>query len=99
MIDLGTDPMAALRKRQGEATFETENYVSSPPALWIVEPDNTCWTLGFNAGEAPSGEFAFNVLRDGVNTGAFASRIESRNGRVRCFTKDGWKVWSGRSWF
>lgn len=87
---------ATLHKRFGEPTFETENYVSSPPALWIVEADNSCWTLGFAAGNAPRGEFAFNVLRDGVNTGEFASRIERRNGRIRCFTKDGWKVWNGR---
>lgn len=99
MIDLNTDPMAAIRKRQGEATFTTDNYVSSPPALWIVEADNSCWTLGFNPGDGPRGEFSFNVLRDGVNTGEFASRIERRNGRIRCFTKDGWKVWNGRSWF
>jgi len=99
MIELNLDPMAALRKRQGEQCFETENYVSSPPALWIIDETNACWTLGFNPGEAPSGEFAFNVLRDGINTGVFASRIERRNGRIRCFTKDGWKVWNGRFWF
>lgn len=99
MIELNLDPMAALRKRNGEQTFETENYVSSPPALYIVDASNACWTLGFNRGEAPSGEFAFNVLRDGINTGVFASRIERRNGRIRCFTREGWKVWNGSFWF
>lgn len=95
MIDLGTDPMAALRKRT-EHNFETENYVSSPPALWIVDETNTTWTLGFNPGEGPRGEFSFNVLRDGRNTGVWASRIERRNRRIRCFTKDGWKTWSDK---
>lgn len=85
--------------RRPEGQMQTDNYVSSPPALWIVEEDGSCWTLGFNKGEAPSGEFAFNVLRDGVSTGEWASRLERRNGRIRCFTKDGWKVWNGHSWF
>lgn len=89
-IDLG------FAKREGEVVFVTENYVSVPPALWIIESDNTCWTLGFRPGEAPNGEFAYNVLRNGVSTDVFASRIERRNGRIRCFTRDGWKTWNGR---
>ena len=92
------DPMHQLRRLQGEQHFITDNYVSSPPALIIADETGAVWTLGFNRGEAPSGEFAFNVLRDGINTGEFASRIERRNGRIRCFTKDGWKVWNGRFW-
>lgn len=85
--------------RQGEQHFETENYVSSPPALIITDEMGVVWCLGFNKGEAPRGEFAFNVLRDGVNTGVFASRIERRNRKIRCFTAEGWKTWNGRSFF
>ncbi len=101
MIDLnsGISGALAFQRRQGEQTFVTDNYVSSPPALIIMDERGAVWTLGFNRGEAPHGEFAFNVLRDGVNTGEWASRIERRNGRIRCFTKDGWKVWNGHSWF
>lgn len=88
-----------FQKWQGEQTFVTENYVSSPPALWIIDEAGGCWTLGFNKGEAPRGEFAFNVLLDGRNTGEWASRLERRNGRIRCFTHEGWKVWNGHSFF
>lgn len=88
-----------FQKRPAEQTFITENYVSSPPALWIMDETGACWTLGFNPGEGPRGEFSFNVLRDGRNTGEWASRIERRNGRIRCFTRTGWKVWNGVSFF
>lgn len=91
------DPMLAFRTLQGPQHFITDNYVSSPPALIIVDETGAVWTLGFNPGEAPRGEFAFDVLRDGKDTGVFASRIERRNGRIRAFTKDGWKIWNGRT--
>jgi hypothetical protein len=84
---------------QGPQTFVTDNYVSSPPALIIVDESGAVWTLGFNRGAPPSGEFAFDVLRDGVSVGEFASRIERRAGRIRCFTRDGWKIWNGHSFF
>jgi hypothetical protein len=45
----------------------------------------------------PFGEYAFSVLRNGVRTGAVASRIERRNGKIRVFTVDGWRRWTGRS--
>lgn len=88
------DPMAAVRKIQGPQQFITENYVSSPPALWIVDETGAAWTLGMKEGAAPRGEFAFDVLRNGENTGVIASRIERRNNRIRAFTKDGWKIWN-----
>lgn len=80
-----------------EQVHVTENYVSSPPALWILDEAGNAWTLGFSGGEAPRGEYAFDVLMNGQRTGAIASRIERRNGRIRCFTRDGWKNWNGRS--
>jgi hypothetical protein len=89
--------MRAFRKLDVPQFFITESYVSSPPALRIIDETGACWTLGFTLGEAPRGEFAFDVLRDGKNTGVYASRIERRNGRIRAFTKDGFKVWNGRS--
>lgn len=74
----------------------TEPYVSSPPALVIVDETGAVWTLGFRYGRAPRGEFAFNVLRNGVETGEVASRIERRNGKIRVFCESGWKNWTGR---
>lgn len=85
---------------QGEQGHITESYVSVPPALHITDEVGARWTLDFATQpkeKSPKGEFAFYVLRDGVNTGEIASRIERRNGKVRCFTKHGWKNWTGRT--
>jgi hypothetical protein len=92
-----TNTVLQYMKLGGEQKFETENYVSTPPALLVVEGDGTVWTLGFNRTFGPRGEFAFDVLRNGSFTGEWASRIERRSGRVRVFTVEGWKVWSGSS--
>lgn len=83
-----------------EQQFITENYVSSPPAAWIHDERGDVFTLGtvtqWNR-DAPNGEFAFNVLVNATETGLFASRIERRNGKVRAFTRQGWRTWSGQS--
>lgn len=87
-------------KLQGEQQHITEQYVSVPPALTILDESGAIWTLGFNIaprGKSPDGEFAFNVLRNGAEAGAIASRIERRNGRIRVFTAEGWKRWTGLS--
>lgn len=89
---------------QGEQGHSTESYVSSPPALTIIDSAGDLFCLGFNTapkGNAPNGEFAFNVLVNGLETGEVASRIEMRNGRVKIFSRDGWKIWNGatRSFF
>lgn len=77
--------------REGEQRHITENDVSVPPALTITDEAGTIWTLGFRCGAAPRGEFAFNVLCNGQETGETASRIERRRGRIRIFTATGWK--------
>lgn len=86
---------------QREQTHITEHYVSSPPALLIVDESNTVWTLGMtmykHKYDAPRGEYSFPVLRNGQMTGEIASRIERCNGKIRIFTSNGWKVWNGRS--
>jgi hypothetical protein len=72
----------------------TEHYVSVPPALTITDPRGDVWTLGFEAAppdRSPAGEYAFEVLRNGRGTGEVASRIERRGGKVRVFTRHGWK--------
>ena len=80
-----------------EQTHITENYVSSPPALVVIDEIGAYWTLGTSVGPAPNGEFAFDVLRNGKRTGEHASRIECRCGKVRIFTRKGWRNWSGLS--
>ena len=85
---------------QGEQRHITESYVSVPPALTITDERGAVWTLGFTTAptwQAPSGEFAFNVLRNGMETGESASRIERRNNRIGIFTRQGWKHWTGLS--
>lgn len=91
---------------QREQTHVTEDYVSSPPALVIVDEGNNVWTLGMqmyrpgeNIARTPRGEFAFDVLRNGQRTGEIASRIERRAGKIRIFTVTGWKTWTGKSFF
>jgi|SRR6185312_14139140 len=94
------------------AQFITENYVSSPPAAWVVDSAGAVFELGTqryvdpNAtafrqryDTDPRGQFAFNVICNGVDTGEFASTIERRKGRIRIYTREGWKVWNGRSFF
>ena len=84
---------------RGPQTHITESYVSSPPALVIVDERGAYWTLGESYArldDSPRGEFAFNVLRNGRDTGVYASRIERRNGRIRVFTRQGWLTWSGK---
>lgn len=88
--------LAYMRRPPGvEQSHITEPYVSSPPALVIVDERGDIWTLGLHFRLAPRGEFAFDVMRSGVPTGEWASRIERRNRKVRIFTKTGWKVWTG----
>ena len=83
---------------QGPQTHITESYVSSPPALVIVDERGNIWTLGMTfKQDGPRGEFSFDVLLNGRPTGESASRIERRNGKVRIFTRDGWRNWTGRS--
>ena len=104
-----TAQRAALRRvhdymrPKAEQQYLTESYVATPPALYITDERNDVWALGYKhlapeAG-APKGEFAFNVLRNGEETGEFASRIERRGGRVRIFTRQGFKTWNGVSFF
>lgn len=107
LAELGLPPedtILPFMVRQGEQSHVTENYISVPPALHLTDGVGAVWTLGFKMAPkelSPGGEFAFPVLRDGVYIGEIASRLELKNGRVRVFTKDGWKQWSrnGREFF
>jgi hypothetical protein len=98
----GDEPFHSFMVLQGPQTHVTEAYVSCPPALTIVDEVGATWTLGFKTAtkaESPEGEFAFQVLRDGVSVHEIASRIERRNGKIRVLTKSGYKVWDGHSFF
>ena len=89
-------------KLQGEQQFVTEEYVTVPNALWVIDERGDLWTLGFNMVQGPRGEYGFDVLRNGQSTGHYASRIEMRRGKVSIFTKDaygrsGYLRWTGQS--
>lgn len=82
-----------------EQLFLTENYVVSPPALLLNDSAGNVWALGLQQIPGPRGEYAFPVVRNGLETGEFASRIERRGGKIRIFTLNGWKQFNGRSFF
>lgn len=103
LAELGEQPQGHLYQpwmvQQGEQAHVTESSVSVPPALHITDERGDRWTLGFVTArkeQAPDGEFAFEVLRNGLGMGEIASRIERRNGKTRIFTRHGWKVFNGR---
>lgn len=91
--------------RRGEQTFETESYVSTPPAAVVMDSAGSVWTLGLEFHPdgwrghegVQRGEFCFNVLRDGIDVGEWAMRIERRSGRIKIYGPDGWKAWNGRT--
>lgn len=82
---------------QGEHMPVTEGYVSIPPALVIRDGEGALWTLGFDRGGWRTGEFEYDVVRNGVKTGEHACRIEYRGGKIRIFGSAGWRTWSGRT--
>lgn len=81
---------------QGEAVPISESYVAIPPALVIRDSEGALWTLGFDQGGWRTGEFEFDVVRNGRKTGEHACRIEIRAGKIRIFGAAGWRTWTGR---
>lgn len=74
----------------------TEPYVEIPPAFLITDQDGATFTLG-TLYKGDGWNMEFNVLRNDVDTGEFASRIVYQRGVVRIFGKAGWRAWSGKS--
>lgn len=96
-------PILNFMLPQKQQTHITENYVSSPPALVIVDEANNVFTLGFQQLAGPRGEYGFPVLVNGMPSGEVASRIERRGGKIRIYTTIGvsgfYKTWNGRTFF
>ena len=87
-MDLTFDPQMLVGWANGlrfERENKTESYVSVPPAHIITDSDGACWTLGTEYVDYGGGELEFNVLRNDVDTGETAMRIEYRKGVVRIF--------------
>jgi len=92
-----------FRGRVGGVTHVRENPsekdVTVPPARLITDNSGAMWTLGTEYAKTSDGwGFDFNVLRNDVDTGEMASKIEFKSGRVRIFSSSlGWRVWNGRT--
>lgn len=69
---------------------KTENYVVIPPAYIITDSDGGTWTFGteFNTYDE------INVLRNDVDTGEFAQRIEYNKGVVTLHGRGGRRSFS-----
>ena len=83
-----------------EEQLETEAYVVCPPALWILDRERARWTVGFmrpHRDPHRTGEYEFDVVRNGKSTGEYACRIEYRAGKIRIFGHEGWRTWNGKS--
>jgi len=92
--------------RPQEQNFVTENDVSSPPALWIHDERGHVFTLATDQPPHPDlasrGEFAFAVNWSPVHgkvitLDVWASRLERKGGKVRAWTRQGWRTWNGQS--
>lgn len=93
-----------MRKPKAQL-FQTENYVSSPPALWIHDECGHVFTLATDQPPHPDlaarGEYTFMVnwspaVNQVIQTGIWASRIERKQGKVRAWTRQGWRTWDGK---
>jgi hypothetical protein len=71
----------------------SEAYVEIPPAYIITDERGDTWTLGFRY----NANYEFDVCRNDVSTGEFASKIVMQRGQVRIFTRTGWKAWGGKT--
>lgn len=86
--------------RDGAQVHISETYVASPPAAHIDDLYGAVWCLGYSCGikgRSPKGQFCYNVLRNGRETGEMASVIEIKLGVVYIYTELGMKRWTGHS--
>lgn len=74
----------------------TDAYVSIPPAAIITDESGGTWVFGQDYIEE-RGRYWFAVMRNDVNTGELAERIEYRKGHVAIYTRLGRKIWNGQS--
>ena len=69
-------PYAKLQDKRQQG-FITENYVCSPPALRILDEAGDVWALGLQYFPTPKDGYAFNILKNGEDTGEWATKLES----------------------
>ena len=96
MADFKFDDQLLVGTIQGaryERESKTESYVSVPPAFLITDSDGAMWTFGAQY-TIHNGEYQFSVMRNDMDTGEVAKRIEYKQGVVRIFGDYGWKSFS-----
>jgi len=79
---------------------DSDSYVTIPPALVIRDTEKNTWTMGFmrpHRDPHRTGEYEFDVVRNGRSTGEYACRIEYRRGKVKIYGHQGWRTWNGKS--
>ncbi len=80
----------------------TERYVCIPPAYIITDETGATWTFGHSYVRHGDG-FLLSVMRNDVDTGELAEKIEFRatrmnpRGSVTIYGPYGRKVWNGRT--
>lgn len=80
----------------------SERYVSIPPAFLITDETGATWIFGADYVEE-RGRYWFAVMRNDVDTGELAERIEFRStqrnplGQVAIYTRLGRKIWNGKT--
>lgn len=89
-----------LTGQLGGLTYERENqteaYVEIPPALLITDQTGAVWGFGTHWAER-NGWYEFNVVRNDIDTDEYAVKIVYKGRRVWLYGRDGWRVWTGRS--
>lgn len=93
------DPYMLYGRAEGQEykrENRTERAVSIPPAFVITDEIGATWIFGQHYVEE-RGRYWFSVLRNDVDTGEIAERIEYRHGRVTIWTRLGRKIWTGKT--
>jgi hypothetical protein len=77
-----------------ERIDRSESYTTSPPARLIIDSDGAVWGLGNEYVYKKDGYLEFNVLRNDIDTGENAEKIEYRGGIIWIYGSAGWRHFS-----
>lgn len=104
-MELIRDPYLLHGRAEGQTytrESRTDKFVSIPPAFVITDETGATWIFGQDYVEE-RGRYWFAVLRNDVDTGEMAERVEYRparhgkQGQVAIYTRLGRKIWNGKS--
>lgn len=72
----------------------SENGTVVPPAYQVTDSQGGQWSLGNEYAYKRDGYLEFNVIRNDVDMGVVAERIEVKDGKIWIYGSDGWRHWS-----